>query len=160
MGSVYGVIFHGSRSGRPEFSLLRGDGSEGKKTLAYVKTPGTTSYNWLIDYDGTIYELAGWGLQAWHAGHRTTAIHMNTNWYGVCFAQADTWEPVTPQQHASGRWLAKQISERTGVPLVRRSDVSSRYATRGFTQHMDTAQGQSGGKSDVGPLLRWVDLGL
>lgn len=160
MGTVYGGLFHGTRSGRAEFSLARGDGSEGQRTIAYCRTPGTTSYGWIIDYDGTIYELAGWDLQAWHAGHRTTSLHMNMNWYGVAFAQADTWEPITPAQHASGRWLAGEIHRRKGVPLVKLSYVASRYAAKGFTEHRWTRQGQTGGKSDVGDLLSWTKLGF
>jgi N-acetyl-anhydromuramyl-L-alanine amidase AmpD len=155
MGTRYGVILHGSRSGRAEWSKSQGDGSEGQRTLTYVRTPGTTSYNWLIDYDGVIYELAGWDLQAWHAGHRTTSLHMNTNWYGVCFAQVDTWEPVTAAQHASAKWLLKEISQRTGIPLRKLNDVPSRYAVKGITEHRLTAQGRSGGKSDVGSGLDW-----
>lgn len=158
MGAVYGCIFHGSRSGRAEFSKSRGDGSEARRTLDYVRTPGTTSYNWLVDYDGTIYELAGWDLQAWHAGHEIASLHMNTNWYGVAFAQADTWEPITAEQHKSARWMAQQISERAGVPLVKVEHVASRYAAKGFTEHRWTAQGQSGGKSDVGELLDWTKI--
>lgn len=149
------MILHGSRSGRREFSKQLGDGSEGRRTLTYVTTPGTTSYNWLIDYDGAVYELAGWRLQAWHAGHATTAFHMNTNWLGVAFAQVDTWEPITAAQHASARWLLGEISKRTGIPLVKRDHVTTRYASRGITEHRTTGQGASSGKSDVGVELDW-----
>jgi N-acetyl-anhydromuramyl-L-alanine amidase AmpD len=158
MGSLYGVILHGSRSGNPAFSLARGDGSEGVRTLRYVQTPGTTSYNWLLDYDGLIWELTGWSYQAWHAGHRTTSLHMNTNWFGVAFAQVDTWEPITDAQHASARWLLSEIDKRTAIPLVKLDYVASRYAARGVTEHRLTAQGQSGGKSDVGYTLDWSKL--
>lgn len=158
MGALYGVILHGSRSGRAELSKARGDGSEGQGTLRYVRTPGTTSYNWLIDYDGTIHELAGWNLQAWHAGHPTASLHMNTNWLGLAFAQVDTWEPITSEQHVSAAWLLKEINRRTGIPLVKQSNVASRYAVKGITEHRLTAQGRSGGKSDVGDLLDWSKL--
>lgn len=159
MGVVYGVVLHGTRSGLTSRSLEFGDGREGQATLTYVRTPGTTSYNWLIDYDGAVYELAGWDKQAWHAGHQTRDLHMNTNWLGVAFAQVDTWERITEAQHAAARWLLEEIHRRTGVPLIRRTYVASRYATKGVTQHMDTAQGQSSGKSDVGNL-DWSKLGL
>jgi len=154
----YGVILHGSRSGVAAFSKARGDGSEGQRTLRYVTTPGTTSYNWLLDYDGTVYELAGWDLQAWHAGSQTKALHMNSNWYGVAFAQVDTWERLTDEQYAAGEWLLARINARYGdqIPLRFLPTVSSRYAAHGITEHRLTAQGKSGGKSDVGDHL---DLG-
>lgn len=155
LGALYGVILHGSRSGVAAYSKARGDGSEGRRTLTYVTTPGTTSYNWLIDYGGTIYELAGWKLQAWHAGHTSAAWHMNTNWLGVAFAQVDTWEPITAAQHASARWLLREINRRTGIPLIKRDYVASRYAAKGITEHRLTQQGISSGKSDVGQLLDW-----
>lgn len=155
IGNLYGVILHGSRSGIAAYSKLRGDGSEGRRTITYVTTPGTTSYNWLIDYDGTVHELAGWNFQAWHAGSRVPSLHMNTNWYGVAFAQVDSWEPMTDEQYASAHWLLNEIRGRTTIPLVQRRWVSSRYASKGITEHRWTAQGASGGKSDVGDLLDW-----
>lgn len=156
MGQVYGVILHGTRSGVVQFSQLRGDGSEGRRTLSYIQTAGTTSYNWLIDYDGLIWEVAGWNLQAWHAGHRTPSLHMNTNWYGVAFAQVNTWEPITDQQHQSARWLLAEINKRVAVPLVKLEQVVSRYAAKGVTEHRLCVQGSSQGKSDVGdPALNW-----
>jgi N-acetyl-anhydromuramyl-L-alanine amidase AmpD len=158
IGPVRGVILHGSRSGRREFSALTGDSSEGRRTLDYVNTRGTTSYNWLIDYDGAVYELAGWGLQAWHAGHVDNELHMNANWYGLAFAQVDTWEPITDAQHASAHWLLQKISSRTGVPLVRLDNVRNRSDGFGITEHRLTAQGRSGGKSDVGSGLNWPAL--
>jgi N-acetyl-anhydromuramyl-L-alanine amidase AmpD len=158
MDELFGVILHGSRSGRAEFSKLRGDGSEGTRTLAYNQQPGTTSYNWLVNYDGTIWEETGYEFRSWHAGSRTVKLHMNANWYGLCFAQSDVWEPLTDAQYASGKWLLGQINRRTGIPLVRQTYVPDRYAARGVTQHMDTGQGLTQGKSDVGPLLDWSRL--
>lgn len=141
------------------FSEQTGDGTEGQKTLRYVTTPGTTSYNWLIDYDGTIYELAGWDLQAWHAGSQMSNLNMNPNWYGVAFAQVNTWERITDQQHTAARWLLREINRRTGIPLVKRDNVPGRYSTHGITEHRLTGQGRSGGKSDVGdPALNWGKL--
>lgn len=160
MQARQGVILHGTRSGNPAFSHARGDGSEGRRTLAYVRTPGTTSYNWLIDYDGAVYELAGWFLQAWHAGSKTNKLNMNPNWYGVAFAQVDTWETLTDEQYASGRWLLAEINARYAdqIPLEVQHDVESRYAAHGITEHRLTAQGAVQGKSDVGPLLSWRRL--
>ena len=160
LGRLYGVILHGSRSGRPEFSLARGDGSEGRKTLAYIQTAGTTSYSWLIDYDGTIWEVAGWDLQAWHAGSKVTRLHLNTNWLGLAFAQSDVWEPLTGAQYNSGRWLLREIGKRTGIPLTRLNYLPDRYAAKGVCQHQDAEQGRVQGKTDIGPLLQWDRLGL
>jgi hypothetical protein len=83
---------------------------------------------------------------------------MNANWYGIAFAQVDTWEPITPEQHRSARWLLEQANRRRAVPLVKLDYVAHRYAAKGITEHRLTAQGQSGGKSDVGDVLDWSRL--
>lgn len=159
MGKLYGVILHGSRSGVAALSKLRGNGREGEVTLAYNQQPGTTSYNWLINYDGTIWEEAGYDVQAWHAGSRQRSLHCNPNWYGLCFAQVDVWEPITDEQHASARWLLADIHRRfPEIPLVRQTYVPAYNSASGITQHMDTGQGMAQGKSDVGPLLDWSRL--
>src|SRR5690606_21208268 len=61
MGAVYGIVIHGTRSGR------RGNANEGVGTVRYCCTPGTTSYNFVIDRDGTVFELVPPGRAAWHA---------------------------------------------------------------------------------------------
>lgn len=178
LGEVYGVMLHGTRSGIAAYSRLRGDGSEGRRTVKYCRTPGTTSYGWIIDYDGTINELTGYGLQAWHGGHAPSShqtvdpnfhthargfcsqLHMNVNWLSIGFAQVDVWEPLTDPQYVSGGWLLGDISRRLGTPLVRLSYVSTRHAAKGVVQHQDTGQGRWGGKSDIGPLLDYSRLGL
>lgn len=176
LGTVFGGMFHGTRSGVAAYSFARGDGSEGKNTLRYVRTPGTTSYGYLIDYDGTIYELAG-DQQAWHAGHGPSSheytdplfrshprtfcaeLHMNVNWIGVAFAQVDVWEPLTDAQYRSGRVLAQRLHETYRIPLVR-VRPATRLAAKGWTQHMDTGQGAWNGKSDVGTWLDFERLGI
>ena len=139
MGQVRGIVLHGTRSGRA------GNPSEGTGTVNYCLTPGTTSYNWILDYDGTVYELVPPGVAAWHAGF------LNHNFLGLAFAQPTASDPITDAQHASARWLIARESARYGFPAVRKPWLSG-TSTWGIGEHMTSDQGAAFGKSDVGNL--------
>lgn len=144
MSAVLGACFHGTRSGHPN------NPTEGTGTVGYCLTPGTTSYNFIIDWDGTIYELVPPGTAAWHAEE------LNYTFLGVAFAQGVESDPITREQHASARWLVTKLSGEHHFPLRRiPGTLAGPWADKGLTQHMDTAQGRRWGKSDVGPNLDW-----
>lgn len=148
MREIRGVVIHGTRSGRAN------NPTEGIGTVNYCTTPGTTSYNFLIDRDGTVYELVPPGFAAWHAGE------LNWHWLGVALAQGVESDPITPEQHATLRVLLKVLSDRHGFPLRRVVWLGYPTASRGVTQHMDTQQGANYGKSDVGRMLQWGQVAL
>jgi N-acetyl-anhydromuramyl-L-alanine amidase AmpD len=144
MGPIRGVVVHGTRSGR------LGNPTEGIGTVNYCTQAGTTSYHQIVDVDGTVYELVPWGTAAWHAGR------LNHQWLGIALAQSTEDDPITDAQHRSLEWLLRKAAAHYGFPYRR---VFSE-AESGITQHMDTQQGRSFGKSDVGKHLSWARLGL
>lgn len=141
MGRVYGALVHATRSGRAN------NPTEGIGTVNYCTTPGTTSYNDIIDVDGTLYCLTDFA--SWHAQE------LNYNWWSIALAQGVESDPITDAQHETLRWRLRERAERFGFPLVRIPFLSGPRAAFGVCQHMDTAQGQRFGKSDVGRNLRW-----
>ena len=72
MGRVYGILVHADRAGYT--------GAPGKGTLNYIRQPGTTSYNDLIDRDGTWAQLMDPWLAAWAHGY------MNPTYHSLAFA--------------------------------------------------------------------------
>jgi N-acetyl-anhydromuramyl-L-alanine amidase AmpD len=137
-----GVVIHGTRSG------VFGNPAEGIGTVVYCTTPGTTSYNWIIDYDGTIYELVDIKNSAWHA------TYLNRNHLGVGLAQPTVDDPIRDAQHASLKWLLQKINHEKGVPLVHVLDEDQ----PGLIEHRESQQGQQYGKSDVGYQLDWATI--
>lgn len=121
---------------------IYGDWSEGRNTVSYCTTPGTTSYGYLIDFDGTIYELAGDWLAAWHA------TYLNRRSRSTAFAQANAGDPLTDAQVKSFRWLCQKQAREGLVPLRRAATEND----AGWIEHKDSAQGRAWGKSDVGTL--------
>lgn len=144
MGAIYGVVVHATRSGTPN------NPTEGIGTVNYCLTPGTASYHYVIDTDGTVYELVPPGLAAWHA------TYLNWSHLGIAVAQGTIDDPVTDAQHASLEWLLRKEAAEYGFPYRRAVDE----AQTGIIQHADTAQGRTFGKTDVGPQLDWAKLGL
>jgi N-acetyl-anhydromuramyl-L-alanine amidase AmpD len=134
-----GVVIHGTRSGNA------GNPTEGIGTVNYCTTPGTTSYNWIIDYDGTIYELIDINNSAWHAGY------LNRTHLGAALAQPTVHDRITDQQHSSLKWLLREINRQKGIPLVHVTDENY----RGLIEHREAQQGRASGKSDVGYQLDW-----
>lgn len=140
-------MLHGTRSG------VANNPTEGIGTVNYCTTPGTTSYHWILDTDGTIYELVPAGYAAWHAAE------LNYNYLGLAFAQGTKDDPITDEQHASARWLIARECKRWGIPPVHLAWLPG-VGGWGVTEHMTTAQGVRFGKSDVGYRLSWEALGL
>lgn len=143
MRQVRGVIVHGTRSGRAN------NPTEGTGTVNYCTTPGTASYHYLIDRDGTVYELVPPGIAAWHAAEN------NWYWLGVALAQGVESDPITSAQHAALKALLQVLSEQHGFPLRRVVWLASPTASTGVTEHKTTQQGVNWGKSDVGRMLAW-----
>ncbi len=148
MGTVRGIVVHGTRSGQP------GNPSEGVGTVNYCCTPGTTSYNFVIDTDGTVYELVPPGMAAWHA------CELNRHWLGVALAQGTRDDPITDAQHATLAWLLRRLCREYEIPFRRLTGLAGPLADCGIVEHKDTDQGRGYGKSDVGPQLDWARLGL
>ena len=139
-------VAHGTRSEVRAYGYY-GDRSEGRNTVRYCTTPGTTSYGWIIDFDGTVYELGGYHGAAWHAGY------LNDDSRGVAFAQANDGDPLTHAQIRSFRWLAQDINKMGLVPLVRTLDENR----PGWIEHREAAQGKASRKSDVG-TISWSEV--
>jgi N-acetyl-anhydromuramyl-L-alanine amidase AmpD len=143
MGAVFGCVVHGTRSG------TENNVSEGIGTVRFCCTPNTTSYNFIIDTDGKVYELVPAGTQAWHAQE------LNRNWLGVALAQGTVRDRITDEQHRALRWLLQRLSADYHFPLNRLESLAGPTADRGVVEHKDTAQGRRHGKSDVGVELDW-----
>lgn len=148
MGRVNGIVVHGTRSGRA------GNPTEGIGTVNYCCTPGTTSYNFVIDRDGTVYELVPPGTAAWHAQE------LNYNWLGVALAQGVVEDSITDGQQASLYWVLRKLCDQYEIPFQRLTALAGPQADKGIVEHKDTAQGQGHGKSDVGAQLDWAKIGL
>lgn len=148
MAAVRGIVVHGTRSGRPNSP------TEGTGTVNYCCTPGTTSYNCVIDRDGGVYELVPPGTAAWHAQE------LNFNWLGVALAQGTVDDSITDAQHATLAWLLRKLCAQYEIPFMHLSALAGPAADRGIVEHRDTTQGQRHGKTDVGPQLDWAKLGL
>lgn len=147
MGAVYGVLLHATRSGHPH------NPTEGSGTLAYVLTPGTTSYNDLVLEDGTLVHLTD--QAAWHAEE------LNYAWWSIAVAQGTVDDPLTDAQHRTLRWRVQERCEHFEIPRRWLDWLGGPKAARGVTEHQLTAQGQRWGKSDIGYRLnRAYVLGL
>lgn len=144
MGVVRGVVLHSTRSGTPN------NPTEGIGTVNYCATPGTTSYNFVLDVDGTIYELVPPGVAAWHAGY------LNWTHLGIAVAQGTIDDRITDEQHTSLEWLLRKYTAYYGIPYQRVLDEKE----PGIIQHADAAQGKAYGKTDPGYRLNWQRLGL
>jgi hypothetical protein len=94
------VMLRGTRSGKP------GNSKEGAEAVARSQAPGSMeSYNWLIDTDGTVFELTGWERAAWS---------MKSS-YVVGLAQATAADLITDRQYASLDWLMQQIEHKKQI---------------------------------------------
>jgi hypothetical protein len=148
MGAIYGIVVHATRSG------TMNNPNEGIGTVNYCCRAGTTSYNYIIDRDGSVYELVPPGRAAWHAAE------LNYNWLGVALAQGHVDDPITDQQHETLAWLLRMLCQQYEIPLKRLATLAGPKADRGIVEHKDTAQGRGYGKSDVGAQLDWRKLGI
>ena len=82
------------------------------------------SYHFIIDEDGTIYQLVPLERSAWHAGvksHPNLRVRTffgsdnpNRRSIGIAFVRYGDTE-LTPEQRDAGVWLTKEIGKRTGV---------------------------------------------
>lgn len=134
-------LAHGTRSGKTSRGIF-GDRSEGWRTVQYCAQPETTSYNWVVDFDGTIFELTGYTLSAWHA------TYLNRRSRSVALAQANAGDPLTVEQLRSFRWLVGEL-DRRGLVAAR---PAASEDDAGWIEHMSSAQGRAFGKTDVGTL--------
>jgi hypothetical protein len=99
------VVLQGTGSGR------KGNRAEGTEAVAmYVQYGSGVSANWVIDYDGTIYEITGWDRAAWSYPAD----------YVIALAQPTTFEQIKEPQYQALDWLIYQLEMRKGVPRKRR----------------------------------------
>lgn len=64
------------------------------------------SYNWLVDRDGTVYELAGWDR----------ASSVSSEYYTVGVLQSMAGD-TADAEYQSLRWLLRQLAVKKGVNL-------------------------------------------
>jgi hypothetical protein len=96
------VMLRGSRSGKP------GNEAEGAEAVSRSQAVGSgESYNWLIDFDGTIYELTGWDRAAWG---------MRAGSYVICLSQPLASDGIRPAQYESLSWLMLRLERKKGIP--------------------------------------------
>lgn len=143
MPSIRGIVLHATRSGRAAYP------AEARATIAYCLTPGTASYHYVVDRDGSVVELVPPGTIAWHAEE------LNAEWLGVALAQGVESDPITDAQHASAAYLVAKLCARYEIPRQRVRFLPTPTYFKGVTQHRDTAQGQVWGNSDIGYQLKW-----
>lgn len=130
---------HATRSGHA------GNPDEGIGTVNYCLTPGTTSYNDIIDLDGTIYHLSD--EATWHGEE------YNYNWWSIGMAQAVVGDRLTDAQHQALRWRIAERCQHFEIPRRWLPSVTGPKSARGVVEHMNTDQGKRWGKSDVGYQL-------
>jgi hypothetical protein len=80
-------------------------GETGGEVLARCQSR-EESYNWLVDKDGKVYELAGWDR----------ASSITDQYYTVGVVQSMAGD-TTDEAYASVRWLLRQLANKKGINL-------------------------------------------
>ena len=97
---VQTVQLRGSRSGKP------GNKAEGAEVVARSQSQGSDEgYNWIVDTDGTIYELTGWERAAPNSEHE----------YVICLAQPMPADPLTEAQYTALNWLMSRLEAKKNI---------------------------------------------
>lgn len=123
---VLSVLLKGTRSGQ------FGNPKEGAEAVARCQAGDGESYNWLIDTDGTIFELTGWDR----------AASGSPDVYVIGLAQPTVQDPIRDRQYKSLEWLMRQLQMRRGVPRAKEGGGLAGYA------------------GALGPGFSWARVGL
>lgn len=137
-GEPHFVVVHGTRGGANY-------GVEFTATLNWFSSAASqVSAHWVIARDGTTARCVPDSHRAWHAGvHNTGAI-------GIELEQPNISDQITDQQYTKLRLIGQTLY--SNIPLVHITDVSN----SGYIEHMETPQGITAGKSDVGAGFSWT----
>ncbi len=115
---------HSSRRGATVDVILlhHTAGSDGQKDVEWLCNPASqVSAHYLVDRDGTLYQLVEEDRAAWHAGQcalRGEATNMNTRSIGVEISnKGDGAEPYTEAQYKALELLVPFLVGKYGVRL-------------------------------------------
>ena len=110
------------------------------------------SYHWLIDRDGSVYELVPPHLEAWHAGRSrmNNRDHCNRFTHGIALVGGKGWEYTEDQIISLGQLTASDMSinQYTTDWIAGHEDVRRAWNNA----HPDRADKP---KPDPGELLPW-----
>lgn len=128
--------------------VLHDTEGEGAGALAWLTDPASgVSCHYLIDRDGTVSQLVPDARRAWHAGESSLYGRGDVNSWslGIELVDTDDHTPYPAPQWAALVALVATLCQRYAIPLNR------------VIGHQHIAPGR---KTDPGPDLDWVRLGL
>lgn len=116
--------------------------------LVHSKAPNRVSAHYVIDRDGTVYQLVDEQKRAWHAGVSLWdgKTDINSCSIGIefqCPAAHDELGDFTPEQLQTGVLLCRDICTRYGI------------TAHNVVRHSDIAPGR---KKDPGALFPWEEF--